>query len=99
MSVNLLELAKIHKKGFLVGQGFIDPHAEYLKQHLSAEALEVGARQLMADPEARLLLITAFRQFHPDNEVGDDAAVELVIRQINLARSVIKFGALGYLDD
>lgn len=99
MGENLLELAKIHKKGFLVGQGFIDPHAEYLEKHLSPQELEIGARQLMADPEARLLLITAFRQFHSDKNVGDNDVAELVIRQINLARSAVIYGALGYLDD
>jgi len=103
MTEELKKLAQKHVKGFLVGQGYTDPHVEYLRSALSADELQIGGKMLMSDPDAREVLIKAYRQFasgshHFTGENDAEISVKIA-NQINLVRSAIIHGAYGYLDD
>ncbi len=52
----------------------------------------------MANPIARPILLAGFRKSHPEKNISDAEAERIIIKQINLVRSAILHGMLGYLE-
>lgn len=86
----------------MVGQGFPDPHADWLGKNLSEEELSIGGNMLMSDPDARAILVQAYRELgnHKNFINAQDADIaDEVVTQINLVRSAVIYGAYGYCED
>ncbi len=95
-------LAEKWVQSFIVSRGFLEPQGIWLEANLTEVEKQVTSQELVTDPDSRPILISAYRKvtkFHNYTD-EEDRYIEYEIRkQINLARSQMYYGGLGYIND
>ena len=95
-------LAEKWVQSFIVSKGFLEPQGLWLEANLSEEEKQVTSQELINDPDSRPILIAAYRKvtkFHNFTDEGDHYIEYEIRKQINLARSQMIYGGLGYIND
>ena len=101
MTTEMRKLAIKHLAAFAAAQGIPDDHLEYFKEHFTADELKVGGNALLADSDARPLMVNAYRKLTGIHNYVDAPEAEIVhqiVNQINLMRSGFINGMFGNMD-
>lgn len=78
-----------------------DDHISYLLANFDKEELSVGGTRLLADPDARKLMVNAYRKLtgtHNFTDAPEDQVVHEIKTQINLMRSGAVNDIYGFMD-
>ena len=101
MTTEMRKLAVKHLAAFAAAKGIPDDHVEYFLKHFSKDELSVGGTRILSDPDARPLMVTAYKKLtgtHNYIAAAEEQIVHELVKQINLMRSGAVNGMFGFMN-